>query len=57
MGAVSVIGGTLNFSIGVADTISSLTLSGGTVTGSDAVTVTGTTTWSSSSTLGGPGAY
>ena len=50
-----VFGGTLNFSTGSSVTITTLTLTNGTVTGSDSINVTGTTTWKSNSTLSGSG--
>ena len=45
--------GTLNFSTGLGDTITTLNLTGGTLTGTDTLTVSGLTTWSSQSTLSG----
>src|SRR5215472_7402465 len=45
-GALTLSGGTLNFSTGKAITTSSITQSSGTLTGSDTLTVTGAITWS-----------
>ena len=45
-GALSLSGGTLNFSTGKAVTAKSLTQDAGTLTGSDALTVSGAITWS-----------
>ena len=47
--------GTLNFSTGTSVTITTLKLTGGTLTGTDTITVSGVTTWSSPSNLTGSG--
>ena len=53
LGTLSVRNGTLNFSTGSSVTISALNLTGGTLTGTDNITVSGVTTWSSQGTLSG----
>ena len=56
LGTVSVGSGTLNFSTGSNVTITTLNLTNaGTLTGTDSLTVTGVTTWSSASTMSGTG--
>jgi hypothetical protein len=53
-GTLSFTGGTLNFSSGNAINLSNLTLSSGTLTGSDTVTITGLLTWTGG-TMSGSG--
>src|SRR5262249_21913023 len=53
VGPLNISGGTVNFSTGATVTLPSLTLSSGTLTGSDTVAVSGQTQWSGGTMSGG----